>query len=400
MAVVTVSQLNNYMKRYIDNNVHLTNLYVKGEISNYKKHYSGHIYITLKDEASSIKAVMFKWSAASLKFEIENGMCVIACGKVSVYERDGQYQLYIDSMTPDGVGELYVAYEQLKAKLEKEGLFDATVKKPIPKFPKRIGVVTSPTGAAVRDIINVITRRYNLADIYIYPAQVQGIGAGETVAKGIDFFNKNNLADVLIVGRGGGSIEDLWAFNEEVVARAIFNSHIPVISAVGHETDFTIADFVADLRVPTPSAAAEMAVPNMLELRSNLQMTSGKLLMLLNRLCDIKKQKLDTLISKKVFSDFSSILDDKRMTVDLLVRELLDLYKQRVVDKKYNFTNISSKIEALNPMAVLTRGFSVASINGKPIKSLKDVSVGDEFDLRLADGAIKCTVADKEILNG
>ncbi len=396
MAVVTVSQLNNYMKRYIDNNVHLTNLYVKGEISNYKKHYSGHIYMTLKDENSAIKAVMFKWSAASLKFDVENGMCVIACGKVSVFERDGQYQLYIDSMTPDGVGELYVAYEQLKEKLEKEGLFDSSVKKTIPKYPRRIGVVTSPTGAAVRDIINVITRRYKLADIYIYPAQVQGIGAGDTVAKGIEFFNKHQLADVLIVGRGGGSIEDLWAFNEEIVARAIYDSEIPVISAVGHETDYTISDFVADLRVPTPSAAAEMAVPSALELRSNLQMTSGRLLTLLSRLCEIKRQKLATLTARSAFADFKSTIDNKRMVADSLMKECADSYEKIVIDRKHRFANIASKLEALNPMAVLTRGYSIAQTTGSTIKSVDDVNVGDCFGLILRDGKLNCQVVDKE----
>ncbi len=395
MAVVTVSQLNNYMKRYIDNNVHLTNLYVKGEISNYKKHYSGHIYMTLKDEGSAIKAVMFKWSAASLKFDVENGMCVIACGKVSVFERDGQYQLYIDSMTPDGVGELYVAYEQLKQKLEKEGLFDPSFKKEIPKYPKRIGVVTSPTGAAVRDIINVITRRYNLANMYIYPAQVQGIGAGDSVAKGIEFFNKNHLADVLIVGRGGGSIEDLWAFNEEVVARAIFASEIPVISAVGHETDFTISDFVADLRVPTPSAAAEMSVPNMIELRSNLQTTSARLLSLLGRLCEIKRQQLNTLTSNSAFSNFDSLIDEKRMIVDSLLKECTDGFSKILVEKSHKFSNIISKIEALNPMAVLTRGYAIAQLNGHPLKSVNDVNINDDFELVFKDGKLNCRVIDK-----
>ena len=400
MAVVTVSQLNNYMKRYIDNNVHLTNLYVKGEISNYKKHYSGHIYMTLKDENSAIKAVMFKWSAANVKFNIENGMCVIACGKVAVFERDGQYQLYIDSMTPDGVGELYVAYEQLKEKLEKEGLFRQDIKKEIPKYPKTIGVVTSPTGAAVRDIINVITRRYNLTDIYIYPAQVQGIGAGQTVADGIKFFNKKRPVDVMIIGRGGGSIEDLWAFNEEVVARAIFESDIPIISAVGHETDFTISDFVADLRVPTPSAAAEMSVPNQIELRSNLKMTSGKLLVLLDRLCKIKRRELESLTSKPSFSNFVSKIDEKRLIIDKLLKQNSDHFTNIVNNKKHKFATVASKLEALNPMSVLTRGFSFATSNGKPVKNAEEINIGDNIDLTFNDGKIICNVVDKEINHG
>lgn len=396
MAIVTVSQLNNYMKRYVENNVHLTKLYVKGEISNYKKHYSGHIYLTLKDEGSCIKAVMFKHSASSLKFELQNGMCVIAFGNVSVYERDGQYQLYIDSMTPDGVGELYVKYEQLKEKLEDEGLFDASHKKSIPKYPCSIGVVTSPTGAAVRDIINVISRRYSLADIYIYPAQVQGIGAGQTVADGIAFFNKHKNVDVIISGRGGGSIEDLWAFNEEIVARAIYSSEIPIISAVGHETDFTIADFVADLRVPTPSAAAEMAVPNEIELKSSLQMTSGKLLASLNHLCQIKRSKLEQVTSSKAFREFSSVLDDKRLLVDSLIRECI-LVCERIITKERNrYVSFASKLEAMNPMSVLNRGYSIVTKNSISVKSAAELSVGDRLNLVLSDGSVDCQVIYKE----
>lgn len=399
MAVVTVSQLNNYMKRYVENNIHLTNLYVKGEISNYKKHYSGHIYMTLKDENSCIKAVMFKWSTASLKFDIDNGMRVIACGKVAVYERDGQYQLYIDSMTPDGVGELYVAYEQLKQKLEAEGLFSADIKKPIPKYPRTIGVVTSPTGAAVRDIINVINRRYKLADIYIYPAQVQGIGAGQTVAAGIEFFNSKKNVDIIIAGRGGGSIEDLWAFNEEVVARAIYSSHIPVISAVGHETDFTIADFVADLRAPTPSAAAEISVPNESELRNNLHMIFARFPTLLSNMCEIKRRKFEYLISNKSFANFLSFINDKRVMIDSYGKEIADLYEKNINLYKNKFISISSKLEAMNPMAVLTRGYSIAQYNSKPIKSVEDIGVGNIFYLMLTDGKLKCEVIDKENIN-
>jgi len=399
MAVVTVSQLNNYMKRYVENNVHLTNLYVKGEVSNYKKHYSGHIYMTLKDETSCIKAVMFKWSASSLKFDLQNGMCVIAFGKVSVYERDGQYQLYIDSMTPDGVGELYVAYEQLKNKLEAEGLFSPEFKKPIPKYPRTVGVVTSPTGAAVRDIINVIRRRYKLADILIYPAQVQGIGAGETVAAGINYFNKTAKADVIIVGRGGGSIEDLWAFNEENVARAIFKSDIPVISAVGHETDFTISDFVADLRVPTPSAAAEMAVPNEMELRSSMQMMSGKLLALLSKLYEMKRRQFDTVASKKAFTNFASVIDGKRLLLDSLTKEYTDLYEKNIIEKKHRFISIISKLDAMNPMAVLSRGYSIAQYKNTTIKSVEDIDVGNDFELVLHNGKLKCEVTGKEYKN-
>lgn len=257
---LTVSQLNRYIKGIIEQDNLLFRVTVKGEISNFKAHYSGHMYFALKDETAVIKCVMFRSAASTLKFLPESGQKVIASGRVGVYERDGQYQLYIDSMQPDGIGALYAAYEQLKGKLSEEGLFDEDRKKPIPKFPSKIGVVTSPTGAAVRDILNILKRRYRLSDIYIYPVLVQGDEAPGDIAKAIDYFDRSGWADVLIVGRGGGSIEDLWAFNTEIVARAAANCKIPIISAVGHETDFTIIDFVADLRAPTPSAAAELAV--------------------------------------------------------------------------------------------------------------------------------------------
>ena len=275
--IATVSQINGYVKKILDHNIILNNVWIKGEISNFKHQYSGHLYITLKDEGGVLKAVMFRGSAQSLNFEPSDGMKVLARGRISVYEAGGSYQLYIEEMIPDGVGELYIAYEQLKKQLEEEGLFRPEHKKPIPKFPKRVGVVTASTGAAVRDIINVITRRYPMAEIVIYPAQVQGVGAAESVVKAIEYFNATNEVDTLIVGRGGGSIEDLWAFNEEITARAIFNSNIPIISAVGHETDFTIADFVADLRAPTPSAAAEIAVPSMIELRNRINTDKNRI---------------------------------------------------------------------------------------------------------------------------
>ncbi|MBR4173565.1 MAG: exodeoxyribonuclease VII large subunit, partial [Clostridia bacterium] len=264
--IATVSQLNSYMKRLIESQEPISDIWIKGEISNFKEHYSGHLYITLKDDGGVLKAVMFKSAAQNLTFKPEDGMRVLARGRVGVYEQSGTYQLYINEMTPDGVGELYIAYEKLKKRLQEEGLFDDSHKKPIPKYPERVGVVTATTGAAVRDIINVITRRYPYCEIIIYPSLVQGAGAKENIVEAIEYFNENNLCDTLIVGRGGGSIEDLWAFNEEIVARAIYASKIPIISAVGHETDFTIADFVADLRAPTPSAAAEIAVPSQIEL--------------------------------------------------------------------------------------------------------------------------------------
>ncbi|MBQ4160836.1 MAG: exodeoxyribonuclease VII large subunit, partial [Clostridia bacterium] len=270
MYTLTVSELNARMKYIIDSVPAFANIWIKGEISNFKLHFSGHIYMTLKDDGGVLRAVMFKGSAQKLAFVPENGMKVLARGRISVYERDGGYQLYVEEMQPDGLGALHLAFEQLKKRLEEEGLFDQKHKKPIPKFPNTVGVVTAATGAAVRDIINVISRRYPKAKVLLYPALVQGEGAAEDVSRGIAYFNENKCADVLIVGRGGGSIEDLWAFNEEITARAIFASEIPIVSAVGHEVDFTIADFVADLRAPTPSAAAELVVPSALEVKERV----------------------------------------------------------------------------------------------------------------------------------
>ena len=386
MSVITVSQLNNYIKRYFENNIHLQKVWIKGEISNYKKHYTGHIYMTLKDETSVIKAIMFKGSASYLKFNPDNGMKVIACGKVSVFERDGQYQLYVESMIPDGVGELHIAYEQLKEKLEKEGLFDASHKKPLPKYPKRVGVITSPTGAAVRDILNVLKRRYTLCDVIIYPALVQGVGAGDTIVKGIETFNALNNVDVIIAGRGGGSIEDLWAFNEEKVAYSIFNSKIPIISAVGHETDFTIADFVADLRAPTPSAGAELAVPSMDEIRTNIIKTKLRLSSLLKNFVKFKKTQLDSLKKRRIFIDYHSAFDDKKQNLANISNSISDLYQKMILTKKTDISKIMTKLEALNPISVIKRGFAYAKINDRTIKSVNDVKTGDVINITVCDG--------------
>ncbi|MBE7030363.1 MAG: exodeoxyribonuclease VII large subunit [Ruminococcaceae bacterium] len=392
MAVITVSQLNNYMKRYIDNNTHLAKLWVRGEISNYKKHYTGHIYMTLKDEGSAIKAVMFKGSAAAMRFEPENGMKVIACGRVSVFERDGQYQLYVESMTPDGMGELHVAYEQLKNRLEDEGLFDPAHKRPIPRYPRAIGVVTSPTGAAIRDVLNVLSRRYRLSDIYIYPAQVQGQGASDTVVRGIECLNREKKVDVIIVGRGGGSIEDLWAFNEENVARAIYASKIPVISAVGHETDFTIADFVADLRAPTPSAGAELAVPSADELRNMLSQSGARLHLLLARLYELKKQRLTFLIQNRAFADFPKRIDERREMMDVLLKDMVDAYNWQIDNGRHALENGAAKLQTLSPLAVLGRGYALVQKEGLPIKSITDTSIGENLEMVLRDGKLLCEV--------
>ena len=392
MAVITVSQLNNYIKRCFDSNQNFQKLYIKGEISNFKKHSTGHLYLTLKDEGSVLKAVMFRASASSLRFEAANGMKVIACGRVAVFERDGQYQLYIESMMPDGVGELYLAYEQLKEKLEKEGLFDVSHKKEIPKYPMRIGVITSPTGAAIRDILNVLKRRYSLADIIIYPALVQGPGAAKTIVKGIECFNKLKNADVIIAGRGGGSIEDLWAFNEEEVAYAIYNSEIPVISAVGHETDFTIADFVADLRAPTPSAGAELSAPSQIDVQQNLAEKKSKLAILLTNLYKLKLQELLRIQKSRVFTNYKILFDDKRQCLDLISKDLFDAYRQELEDSKKELLKLMSKLEALNPVAVLKRGFASVKSDGKTLSGIEDVKTGDEIDVLFYDGYAKCNV--------
>ena len=393
ILTVTVSALNNYIKRVMDNNSYLKDICVKGEISNYKAHSSGHIYMTLKDEGSVIKAVMFKGAAKLLRFNMENGMKIIARGRVAVYEAGGQYQLYIESAQPDGVGALYVAYEQLKAKLAQEGLFDEKYKKPIPKYPEIIGVVTAATGAAVRDIINVLSRRFPYARVRVLPTLVQGDGAGAEVAKAIDYLNEHKLCDVIIAGRGGGSIEDLWAFNEECVARAIFRSEIPVISAVGHEVDFTIADFVADMRAPTPSAAAEIAVPNTQELLAFLVSANGSMLASVSSIIEKKRHKLSVYENDPAFTLFLNSLKDKEVTVDLLTTDLENIMKEILKSKADAFSMEIAKLDALSPLKVLQRGYTVAfSEDGKAIRKTTDAKSGDEVSLRFVDGNLNCVV--------
>lgn len=387
--IATVSQINNYVKKILDNNIILNNVWIKGEISNFKHHYSGHLYITLKDEGGVLKAVMFRGSAQSLAFEPTDGMKVLARGRVSVYEAGGVYQLYIEEMIPDGVGELYIAYEQLKKRLEEEGLFDSRFKKPIPQFPKSVGVVTASTGAAVRDIINVITRRYPMTEIIIYPAQVQGSGASQSIVNAIEYFNLCEPVDTLIVGRGGGSIEDLWAFNEENTARAIFNSHIPVISAVGHETDFTIADFVADMRAPTPSAAAEIAVPSVIELSNRIITAKKRISQSIykriehNRLI-LKRFKMKTPRDK---------IDDNRLKIDSLVKSLDNSLKIKSESLKRMLAQNAAKLDALSPLQTLSRGYAIpTSSDGTVIRSVSQMDINTEFTLRMKDGKRECIV--------
>lgn len=387
--IATVSQINGYIKKILDKNIILNNVWVKGELSNFKLHYSGHIYTTLKDEGGVLKAVMFRGAVSSLAFTPQDGMKVLARGKVGVYENGGVYQLYIEEMIPDGVGELYIAYEQLKAKLQSEGLFDENHKKPIPKFPSAIGVITASTGAAVRDIINVITRRYPMAEIVLFPAQVQGTGAAQSVVSGIQYFNDTNSVDTIIAGRGGGSIEDLWVFNEEIVARAIFASKIPIISAVGHETDFTIADFVADLRAPTPSAAAEIAVPSALELMSSLNMQRSRL----TQAQVARIRNLQLKINSLKLKTPQEIINDNAQKLDNLFRRAESSFHLALVGHRKSLGELAGKLDALSPLNTLSRGYSIpVKHDGTVIRSSHELNGGDEFTLKLRDGDVECSV--------
>ena len=394
-TAMTVSELNNFIKSMFDSNRLLSSIHVRGEISNFVNHRSGHFYFSLKDEGAQIKAVMFRSSAMKLKFIPENGMKVTVFGSISVFPRDGVYQMYVSSMQPDGIGALYLAYEQLKARLENEGLFSDAHKKPLPEYPDKIGVITSPTGAAIRDIINVLGRRYPLATVYIFPALVQGEGAAKTLIAGIDYFDKSRLVDTIIIGRGGGSIEDLWEFNNEELARRIFDCSVPVISAVGHETDFTICDFVSDMRAPTPSAAAELAVPDIRELRVTVDMLSDRSDRALTRAVEKSKERLTRITEGRTLGDFSyyiSLLSDK---VSGFAKEACVAYESVVAEKKLAFLTSISKLEALNPLSVLSRGYSVAQKDGKVISKITDVEIGDTVTIHLTDGRIEATAKSK-----
>ena len=391
-TVYSVAQLNNYVKSVLDNDENLNHLFVTGEISNYKPHYSGHMYMTIKDETASIKAVMFAGNASRLKFKPENGMKVIIFGTVSLFQRDGSYQLYINDMQPDGIGALNIAFEQLKKKLEAEGLFSSQYKKPIPKFPQKVGVVTSATGAAVQDIFNVLKRRYPVAEVVLRPCQVQGEGAANDIANAIKEFNKVKGADVLIVGRGGGSIEDLWAFNEEIVARAVFESEIPVISAVGHETDVTICDFVADLRAPTPSAAAECAVPDCFELKFNLLSCKQRLNTLSKNILESERKKLLAFEKSGALKNPLLKINDSKKDILYLNEKLVNLTSSLIEANKSKVNALCGKLDALSPLGVIARGYSVTKSKEKIIKSIKDIKIDDEITVNLSDGKITAMV--------
>ena len=386
-VIGSVSRVNNYIKRLLDSKPVLNNIWVKGEISNCKRHSSGHIYLTLKDESSVLKAVMFRGSASTLDFEPVDGTTVIAHGRISVYEAGGSYQLYIEDMALDGIGDLYREFEKLKAKLQEEGLFDNKFKKPLPKFPKRIGVATAPTGAAVRDIINVITRRYPMAEILIYPTLVQGNGAKESIVSAIEYFDSTKAVDTIIVGRGGGSIEDLWAFNEECVARAIFACKTPIISAVGHETDFTIADFVADFRAPTPSAAAEVSVPSIDELYRLINIYKSRMKNSVITRNETFRRTLNRLIPRNPqdkINQLSQKLDMRIQTLEQVARLNIN-HRKRLLSEK------AAKLDALSPLKTLNRGYSIAvNDNGKVLKKKSDFTKEMQFKLKLQDGDIDC----------
>ncbi len=384
---ITVTDLNKYIKSKIDSDEMLNNVLVKGEISNFKNHYTGHMYFTLKDENSLIKCVMFKTYTTHLSFMPKDGMKVIILGSVSVFERDGVYQVYAKAMKQDGLGSLYEAYEKLKAKLSGEGLFDESHKKKIPFMPKTIGVLTSNTGAVIRDIINVSTRRNPNVHIRLYPVPVQGAGAAEKIAEGIEFMNKNNLADVLIIGRGGGSLEDLWPFNEEIVARAIYNSKIPIISAVGHETDFTIADFVADLRAPTPSAAAELAVANIDDVKSTLFLYNTRYKNALKKKLQLMRLSYEKCMARQAFKNPTQKINEQYIVIDMKVKAMQNKIQLKLKEERTKFIKQVSKLDTLSPLKTLARGYSIVTdSSNKIIKSVKDLKEDQNINIRLADG--------------
>lgn len=413
---ITISELNNYIKDTIDDNLFLNKVYLKGEISNFKAHTRGHLYFTLKDEESRLNAVMFSYQANTLKFTPVDGMKVLVKGKISVYVATGSYQIYVESMEQDGLGNLYIEYEKLKKKLAAEGLFDQDKKKKIPKTPKRIGIVTASTGAAIRDILTTIKRRYPICETILFPSLVQGADAAKDIVKKIEIANTYDI-DTLIVGRGGGSIEDLWPFNEEIVARAIYNSNVPVISAVGHEIDFTIADFVADLRAPTPTAAAELAVPNIDTINTYLENAINRSTLSINNLIDNKKQTLLNYTSSYILKKPTAMYEIKEQNLDFLIDRLNKEMKQmlentnirlyKVVNsyiltnpeilykfKSQNLEHIINKLEVLNPMNTLKRGYAIVKKDTKVISNIQKIKKDDIINIDIKNGHINAQVLE------
>ena len=395
--VLSITQLNEYIRGRMDADSLLNQVAVRGEISNYKMYPSGHHYFTLKDESSALKCVMFKGNAMRLRFRPENGMKVIAMGKISVYPRDGAYQLYCTAMSMDGIGDLYAAFEQLKRKLEMQGLFDPSHKKTLPQYPGTIGIITSSAGAAVHDMLRILRKRYPLSNVRLLPVRVQGAEAPGEIAAAIRYANYWKLADLLIVGRGGGSIEDLWAFNDERVAYAIFESVIPVISAVGHEPDVTISDFVADLRAATPSNAAELAVPDRNALCQNLDSMTAAMVTALNRQIRSERQHLDVLSRSPALRSPDGYLQQRQKSLELLTNRLIAAQNQNITGKNQQFIAAVSKLDAMSPLKVLSRGYAMTrNAEGKVVRSIKQVELGERITIHLSDGRLSATVMNKE----
>lgn len=394
-SAISVSELNDRIKNLIDGELSLKNVLVRGEISNYRPNTSGHMYFSLKDEGGVIRSVMFRGYVSHLKFAAENGMKVVAAGYVSVFPRDGQYQLYVTELVPDGIGELYLAFEQLKKRLEAEGLFDPAHKKNLPPMPKKIALVTSPTGAAIRDMLRILKKRWPVAKVLVVPVKVQGEGAAGEIAAGIKLVNRKRAAELIITGRGGGSLEDLWCFNEEIVARAIYESEIPVISAVGHEPDFTISDFAADLRAATPSNAAELAVPDVSSVYVRLdELSKSRKSAVIARL-ELYRQRLDAQISKKVLSSPLSYVDERGLYLDYVSRRLSTVGERILSSEERRFANLASKLDALSPLKVLKRGYMIGiDGRGNAVRKTADISAGDELELRLSDGRARCLITE------
>jgi len=419
---LTVSALTKYIKFKIDTDEHLKTVFLKGEISNYKKHSTGHLYFSLKDETSKINAIMFNRSAAKLNFEPNEGTKVLVVGRISVYEQTGNYQIYIEDMIEDGVGNLYIAFEALKEKLSKEGLFDEKYKKPIPKIPKKIGIITAPTGAAIKDILSTIKRRFPICETILFPSLVQGENAAPDIVNKLKIANSYDL-DVIILGRGGGSIEDLWPFNEEIVAREIFASQIPIISAVGHEVDFTIADFVADLRAPTPTGAAELAVPNMIDLTNHIKQLTIRLNENINKKIKLKKLRLDSLANSFVIKNPMIIYENKKQKIDIqkenltrILNKKIDLNKNLLNHLKKSYIlnnpenlynkqiikleNLIEKLKLVNPLETLKRGYTLTTQDNKIIKSIKDIDKQKNMTIKLHDGEVETEIKNiKEYSN-
>ena len=399
--ILTVTQLNQHVKELLDGDPLLANVCVQGELSNYKLYPSGHHYFTLKDAESAIRCVMFRGSAARLRFRPENGMGVTAFGRVGVFPRDGAYQLYVSDLRPLGMGDLAVAFEQLKAKLAAEGLFDPAHKRPIPRFPKRIAVITSGAGAAVRDIIRVTGARWPMAKILVLPVRVQGAEAPPEIVGALNYANRYAVGDLIITGRGGGSIEDLWAFNDERVARAIYASEIPVISAVGHEPDVTIADYVADVRAATPSNGAELAVPDASELRDALGSDAVRISQAVKKRLELARRRLEDLRSRRVMRSPTGYLDQRRMELDMQRAHLLAAQERRVADVKHALVRLTASMDALSPLKVLSRGYAIASGSGGAVlRRAADAEIGEKINVRLGDGSLGCRVEERKENDG